>query len=558
MLAPLFLAGAAILAGGYLIYSRILDRKFNVSGSHRVPAETEYDGVDYVPTRAPILFGHHFASIAGAGPIVGPIIAAMAFGWLPAFIWILVGAILIGGVHDYAALMASIRHRGRSIGEMAGRIVSPATKKIFLSFIWLTLIYVLVVFLDLTATTFAGNGGVATSSIIFIGLAILFGLSIYRLRLRTWIGSLIFVPLVFVAIFVGQEIPIRATSLPVIAGSTTRTWSLILVVYCYLASVTPVWVLLQPRDYLSSFLLYALVVASGIGLLFGGFDIQYTPCLSFNSPIGPLFPILFVVIACGAVSGFHSVIASGTTAKQLASEQDVKKIGYGAMLTEGVVALIALSTVIMLGMSSQVVADYGAHKLSPLGVFAAGIGRFAEVYGIPARIGSAFGALAISTFLLTTLDTVTRLGRFLFHELFGVRQVGARFLTSLAALVVPVIFVFLTFHDAQGNVLPVWKAVWPVFGATNQLLAGLTLLVLTVWLRRQGQRGLFVSLPMVFMFLVTLSGLAYLVVGGKQNGLVEGIAIALFMLAIVMIALGIRALRRINGTPAAETVRLGS
>ncbi len=543
MLALLFLAGTAVLLGGYVVFGRILDRKFDASAAHPTPATTEYDGVDFVPTRTPILFGHHFASIAGAGPIVGPIIAAMAFGWLPAFLWILIGTTLIGGMHDYSALMASIRHGGRSIGDVAGRVVSPLTQKIFLWFIWLTLIYVLVVFLDLTATTFVGNGGVATSSILFIALAILFGLFIYRFKLPTWAGSLIFVPLVFAAIFVGQQIPIHASSLPAVAGSATKTWSLILVVYCYLASVTPVWALLQPRDYLSSFLLYALVLISAGGLLFGGFDLQYPPFLTFNSGIGPLFPILFVVIACGAVSGFHSVIASGTTAKQLSSERDVKRIGYGAMTTEAVVALIALATVIMLSMDSDIVAGYGAHQLTPLGVFAAGVGSFVKVFGIPAELGTAFGALAISTFLLTTLDTVTRLGRFLFNELFGVRQIKARFLTSLTALAAPTALIFVTFHDAQGNVVPVWKAVWPVFGATNQLLAGLTLLILTVWLRRQGRRGLFVVLPMIFMFVVTLSALAYLVAGGSQNGLVEGIAIALFLLAIVMICLGIRALR---------------
>jgi carbon starvation protein len=517
MLALIFLGGVAVLVGGYIVYGRFLDRRFDVSPERPVPSRTEYDGVDYV--------------------------AAMAFGWLPAFLWILIGTVLIGGVHDYTALVASIRHRGRSVGEMTRSIISPAAQKIFIAFIWLALIYVLVVFLDLTASTFTAAGGVATSSILFIGLAVLFGFAIYRLRLPTWLGTLVFVPLVFVGIFVGQKLPLAASSLPVIAGSPARTWTLLLLAYCYVASVTPVWILLQPRDYLSSFLLYATVVASGAGLLFGGFPLRFEAFQGFSTSLGPIFPILFVTIACGAVSGFHSIVSSGTTAKQLGNERDVKRIGYGAMAAEGVVALIALATVAMLAAGGETVAAYKANQLSATAIFARGMGRFTEVFGIPSTLGTAFGALAISTFLLTTLDTCTRLGRFLFQEFFGIERVQARFLSSLATLAMPTLFAFLTFHDPQGNVVPVWKAVWPVFGATNQLLAGLTLLVVTVWLHKLGKRGAFVIVPMVFMLAVTLSSLAYLVVGARQNQLVEGISIALFVLAVVMVALGLRALR---------------
>ncbi len=556
MLALLFLGGTAILLGGYLIYGRFLDRKFEIKPDRVMPSASEYDGVDYVPARTPILFGHHFSSIAGAGPIVGPIIAAMAFGWLPAFLWILVGMTMIGGVHDYTALVASIRHRGQSIGEIARTVISPTTQKIFLAFIWLTLIYVLVVFLDLTATTFAANGGVATSSVLFIALAILFGLSIYRLKMPPLMGTLIFVPLVFLSVYIGGRLPIEAGQLPALAGSATKTWTLILIVYCYVASVTPVWILLQPRDYLSSFLLYGTVAAAGVGLLLGGFDLSFPHFLGFESAIGPMFPILFVTIACGAVSGFHSVIASGTTAKQLAKEPDVRKIGYGAMTAEGVVALIALATVIMLASGGEIAEAYRAHKLSATQVFASGMGRFAQVFGIPAKLGSAFGALAISTFLLTTLDTSTRLGRFLFHEFLGIRNVQARFLSALATLIVPAIFVLVTFHDAEGNVLPAWKAIWPVFGATNQLLAGLTLLVITIWLRRLGHRGWFVILPMIFMFAVTLTSLVMLVASGRQNTVVESISLALILLSLVMIGLGLRALRGSFGSqPAAGRTR---
>ena len=542
MLAVLFLTGALALLGGYILYARKLDRIFDVSGERPTPAETEYDGIDYVPARAPVLFGHHFSSIAGAGPIVGPIIAALAFGWLPAVAWILLGTIFIGGMHDYAALMASIRNRGRSIGEVARGVISPTAQKILLAFIWLTLIYVLIVFLDLTATTFTADGGVATSSIIFILLAVLFGLSIYRLRVPLWAGSLIFVPLIFAAIHVGQKLPIEAAALPqLVEGMPGKTWVVFLVIYCYCASVTPVWILLQPRDYLSSFLLYGTVLASALGLLFGGFDVAFPAFIACTAPIGPLFPVLFVTIACGAISGFHSVIASGTTAKQLRREGDAKVIGYGGMVAEGWVALIAVASVIILSGSGDLVRRYNAHEVSAIGIFTAGMGRFVEVLGLPAELGRKFGGLAISTFLLTTLDTCTRLGRFLLHELFGIRGVRARYLSSLLTIILPALFVFMPFRDAAGNLVPAWKAIWPVFGTANQLLAALGLLVIAVWLKRQGKPTLFVILPMMLLFAVTLTSLIQIILSGTQSRPVEMIAGLLFILTIGMVAMALRA-----------------
>ncbi|MCK4413707.1 MAG: carbon starvation protein A [Candidatus Eisenbacteria sp.] len=549
MLAGIFIGGTVLLLTGFFFYARKLERILGVTGERETPAVTEYDGVDYVPARAPILFGHHFASIAGAGPIVGPVIAGLAFGWLPALAWIILGTVLIGGMHDYTTLIASIRHRGRSIGEVARAVISPGAQKILLGFIWLTLIYVLVVFLDLTATTFTADGGVATSSMIFIALAVLFGLAIYRLRLSIPIASLIFVPLIFLAVYVGQQAPFDPGLLPRLGDSVhladpTKTWIVILVLYCYLASVMPVWMLLQPRDYLSSYLLYATVLLSAVGLLLGGFAVTYPAFIAFNTPAGPLFPILFVTIACGAVSGFHSVISSGTTAKQLGKEREAKTIGFGAMTAEGIVALIALATVILLASDGAIAAGYRAHEVSAIGVFTAGMGRFAAVVGIPPELGAKFGGLAISTFLLTTLDTCTRLGRFLLHEFFGIRKVSARYLSSLITIALPALFVLLPFKDAQGNPVPAWKAVWPLFGTANQLLAGLGLLIVSVWLRRQGQRAWWALIPMVFMFAITFTSLASLILGGTQSRLIELIAVALFVLALVVIALGLRVMGR--------------
>jgi len=559
MLALLFIAGTVGLFAGYRFYSPLLERLLGVTGETPTPAVTQRDGVDYVPARAAILFGHHFSSIAGAGPIVGPVIAGMAFGWLPAFAWILLGAVLIGGVHDYATLVASIRHDGRSIGEVARSVISPSAQKILIAFIWLTLIYVLVVFLDLTATTFVADGGVATSAIFFMVLAILFGVAVYRLRMRVLIATLIFVPLLFVAVFVGEALPIQSSSLPVLWGDAAAWqpaifWSLILTIYCYIASVLPVWVLLQPRDYLSSYLLYGSVLACGIGLLFGGFSFAFPALTGFESEIGPLFPALFVTIACGAVSGFHSVISSGTTAKQLAQERDARRIGYGAMIVEGVVALIALCTVVMLARDSELVNAYKTNKVSAIGVFSAGMGRFVEVFGLRYEFGAKFGGLAISAFLLTTLDTCCRLGRFLFHEFFGIRSLKARFATTALVVALPMIFLLLPFHDAQGNPVPAWKAIWPVFGTANQLLAGLGLLIVTVWVRRQGKPVAWVAVPMVFMFVITLTSLVTVVAGGTQGRVVNIVAVLLFVLSVVIIAMGAR---KLAGRPARGAVTSG-
>jgi len=348
---------------------------------------------------------------------------------------------------------------------------------------------------------------------------------------------------------VGQLLPIAPEAMRALGGAVGvadagKVWSLILLGYCYLASVTPVWILLQPRDYLSSFLLFAAVLASAAGLLFGGFGIEYPAFTGFQAPIGPLFPVLFVTIACGAVSGFHSVISSGTTAKQLARERSAKTIGYGAMVAEGIVALIAVATVAMVAREGSIAAAYRGLTVTPVEVFSAGMGCFTEVFGIPASLGAKFGGLAISTFLLTTLDTCTRLGRFLFHEFFGIRNLKARYLSSLLVVALPALFVFLPFYDATGRPVPAWKGIWPVFGSANQLLAGLGLLVVFVWMRKQGQRALWAAVPMVFMIAITLTSLGMSILSGTQTRLVVAIAALLFLLGVVTIVLGIRALPR--------------
>ncbi len=461
MLALVFVSCAVVFCVAFFTYGRFLERRFDVDDSRPTPSHTDYDGVDRVPAHPAVLFGHHFSSIAGAGPIVGPIVAALAFGWAVPLVWVLLGAIFIGGVHDFSALMASVRNQARSIADIARDSLSPLAYRLLMLFMWLALVYVLTVFTDLTATTFIQDGGVATSSWLFLGLALTFGMCVYRWRIPVLVASLVFVPLVFVCTWIGQLIPIPADWLARTVGwEPVKIWSVVLIFYCLVASVTPVWILLQPRDYLSSFLLYASVLAGLLGIVLGGFPVQFPAFITWNAEgVGPIFPILFITVACGACSGFHSLVASGTSSKQIDRESHARTVGYGAMLVEGLVAVIALTTVMMVASSDSL------RGTSPTVVYANGLSRFAGVLGIPEKIGFSFGLLALSTFILTTLDTATRLGRYIFEEFFQLRGGWSRYAATAATLALPLVFAMVDLRDAQGNPLPAWKAIWPVFGA---------------------------------------------------------------------------------------------
>lgn len=531
MLTFVFIGAIFIFIAAYFFYGRFLEKRFEINDKHATPSHTDYDGVDWVPTHPAILFGHHFSSIAGAGPIIGPIIAALAFGWAPALLWILIGAIFIGGVQDFSALAASMRRQGRSIAQIARETMSPAAFRLLLTFIWLSLVYVLAVFTDLTADTFVNDGGVATSSLMFIALAIVFGLSVYRMKLRIKNASFFFVPLVFAAIWAGQRLPIPVENLAALIGANPKkAVSMALMVYCFTASTMPVWLLLQPRDYLSSFLLLASVLGGFLGILCGHFPIVYPAFKAWNDPqLGGLFPMLFITIACGACSGFHALVSSGTTSKQLDKESDARKIGYGAMLVEGLVGVIGVIIVAMLPLNGALSGK------PPMIIYASGMSGFFEICGASAQTGFAFGLLAISAFILTTLDTATRLGRYIFEEFFGLKGGSMRYLATLATLILPIILVSITLHDAAGHPIPAWKAIWPLFGASNQMLAGLALLVITVWMRKSGKPIAFVLLPMLFMFCVSVWSLLMLI-GRYRFSLIGIIAILLLLPAALLLA----------------------
>jgi len=567
MLAIILTTAIVLFVLAYRFYGSWIAGKLNLEDTHAVPSEYMYDGTDYVPAKTPVLFGHHFSSIAGAGPIVGPILAALFFGWLPAVIWIVLGSIFVGGVHDFGSMVASIRHKARSIAELAKDYMTPLSFRLFMVFIWFTMVYVIVVFMDLTAVSFidvrdatgvetAQGTGVAVASGVFILLAILLGIVNNRTNVPVWASTLIFVPALLLAIGLSAEIHSDGSYIPAIFADPKHMWILLLLVYCLIASVTPVWILLQPRDYLSSFLLYITVLGGGIGILVGTFTgavsatwpavvDPHDPVFQQVAHLGPLFPILFITVACGACSGFHSVVSSGTTAKQLRCESDARRIGYGGMLVEGVVAIIALGTVMGLTFSAD------ALRGDPVGLFSHGIGRFFATMGVPPHLGTMLGLLALSTFLLTTLDTCTRLARYVLQEFFGWdnAQARVRWTATVITLILPAIMAFMTYTTASGQSIPVWRAIWPVFGATNQLLAGLALLAVTVWLKRTGRSWIFAGLPMVFMVGMTLTATVMLILSDTTAVPVRVISAFLFVLGALMVVEAFRSLRKPNLPP---------
>ena len=519
---PLILLSSCILCFlAYRFYGKFLTDRCKLNDDQITPAVEKEDGVDFSPTRASVLFGHHFSSIAGAGPIVGPILAAMYFGWGPTWVWILVGAILVGGVHDFGSTLMSVRNGGRSIADTMRGLVGESAGKLFMIFVILALVYVIIVFLDLTANTFAKQPAVATASGWFISVAIIFGFLMRSGKFTLGQLALIFFPLTFAGLAVGHYFPMVELD--------KSLWICLTLGYCFIAAVLPVGLLLQPRDFLSAGFLYAILGIGLIGMLFSGETIQMPAFSGWESDkLGMLVPFLFITVACGACSGFHSIVSSGTTSKQIKKESDVRRISYGGMLIEGVLAVFAMGCVAVLTMGER---EAGG---TPVGIFAAGAAKFFGAVGIPTNLGAEFAMLAISTFLLTTLDTCTRLTRFLIEELFSWRNEASRYLGTAIALALPCLLVFQQFPGADGTLQPAWKAIWPLFGATNQLLAALALLTFVVFLKASRVGYGFALLPAVVMIVMPMTALALMVQKFGLSTLLGGTAAAMFVLGMFL------------------------
>ncbi len=525
----LILISVIVFLIAYTTYGAYLSKKWGIDIKRKTPAHTLNDGVDYLPAKAPVLLGHHFSSIAGAGPIVGPIGAAI-FGWLPVFLWIIIGSIFFGGVHDMGALFASVRHDGKSLGEVIGHNIGSLGRVLFSIFSWLTLLLVVAAFTNIVAGTFVTVPEAATASILFIAIAVGFGILVYRRGVSLKVGSVIGVLLLVLCIYLGTLFPINLSK---------EMWMYILLGYIFVASVTPVWILLQPRDYLNSFLLYAMLLGGVIGIIIANPVITLPAVTGFSVEGKMMFPMLFVIVACGAISGFHSLVGSGTTSKQIDSEKDIKLIGYGSMLIEGVLAVIALITIAYI--SADKVAELGGN---PVTIFSNGLGNFMSSLGIPVEVGTSFTALAISAFALTSLDTATRLARFIFQEAFNVKgktpSKPVKILTN--RFVATGITVFLGGALAFNG----WKSIWPIFGSANQLLSAIALLALSIWLKSMGKEHRMASIPMVFMFGVTLFALVQLIFANLSNPILLIFSISLFALAIVLIVQAVMAFIRIE------------
>lgn len=560
----IIVAAIILLVIGYITYGSWLAKQWGIDPKRPTPAVTVNDGVDYVAAKPAVLMGHHFSSIAGAGPINGPIQASV-FGWLPVFLWCVLGGIFVGGLHDFGSLFASVRHGGKSIGEIIGDTMGKRAKTLFLIFALLVLILVIASFVNVVAGTFftkteeisglfttgdavTGNQTTAMVSVLFIILAIIYGLLTNRAGLKTVPATIIGLVGAVAAILLGLNVGLVAS----------RTmWIVLIGLYITVASLVPVWILLQPRDYLSSFLLYAMMIIAIFGIIFsaiaGTAHFQLQAFTGWSTKLGTLFPVLFITVACGACSGFHSLIASGTTAKQLDNEAHTKPIGYGAMLIESALGIISLIAVGMV-FDKYTAGSFG----SPSAAFAGGI---ATMFGADTssvyKIIYALLTLAVSVFALTSLDSGTRLSRYMFSELFlkegeaswkdatGFRKFMAYPLTgTLIMVVIGCVLGGLSLSQ-----------IWGLFGAANQLLAGLALLAVAAWLGNIGKNNKMFIIPMIFMLCATLTSLVMTIckkIAMISAGMAWGdwfqliFALAMVVLAVILVVEGIQTFSRIS------------
>lgn len=541
MMNGLTIVGLAIVVfvAAYAGYGRWLVKTWGIDPRAKTPAVKYEDGQDFAPASRFTVFSHQFSSITGAGPVTGPIIAAM-FGWAPALLWLLVGGVFFGAVQDFTALYASVKNEGKSMGMLIEQYVGKTGRRLFLLFCWLFTLLVLAAFADIIANTFNGmtkagapnvpGAQAASISMLYIFVAMGFGFFIRKVNPSGVVKFLVAVVLVLAMFAVGMQFPLYFDA---------QTWRYVTFGYCFIASVLPMWLLMEPRDYLSAFLLLGMVFGGVVGVIVANPSINMPAFVGFEVNGKSLFPILFITIACGAVSGFHSLVSSGTSSKAIAKEDDMLPVGYGAMLVESLLGVVAL--VIACAAASNGVLPKG----TPFQIFAGAISGFFQMFGLPAGVSACVITMCVSALAMTTIDSVARIGRMSFQELFTPSEgekPGAVASLCMNTYFSTVITLFLAFFLCMAG----YMNIWPLFGAANQLLSALVLISLAVFLRTTGRKGWMLYVPMTFMFIVTMTALVMSVAGGiakLQAGsfvpMIDGLqlilALALMTLAVLVV-----------------------
>ncbi|MBD3170160.1 MAG: carbon starvation protein A [candidate division Zixibacteria bacterium] len=521
------------LISGYKIYGRFIDQRLVEPDDHKqTPAHSKNDGVDYSPAKTSLLFGHHFSSIAGAGPIVGPLLGVMYFGWLAASLWIAIGSVFIGAVHDYLSLMVSVRNGGSSIADVAQLTLGKRSKTIFAVFLWLTLLLVIAIFGIVTAKTFVSQPEIVIPTFGLIFVAMVFGTLVYKRGVNIVVGTIVAIGMLALLLYIGNKFPVILPD-KILGMSSAIFWFWVLMIYALFASILPVWFLLQPRDYLSTSMLFIGLGLGYLGLVLTRPVMNAPSFVSFTSAKGdPLWPMLMVIIACGAVSGFHSLVSGGTSSKQLDKERKGKIIGYGAMITEAVLAILVVTIAAgaLIWDPSAVKSEFGYQYLmgaggGPIVAFATGYGKFlSSIPGFTMVAGVFIGMLMLNAFVITTLDTSTRLARFLIGELFGFKGLGNRWTATIITILLA------AYLGASGS----YSQIWPVFGATNQLVAALALIVVSSYLVGIRKPRIYTVIPAIFMLVTTIAALIYQMVGffGEQQYVLGVLSIILTLLAL--------------------------
>ena len=536
------LIAIVVLGAGYLFYGRWLANKWGLDPKAKTPAFTHEDGQDYVPSSKLTVFAHQFSSIAGAGPVTGPILASV-FGWVPVLLWLLIGGLFFGAVQDFGALYASVKNDGKSMGMIIEKYIGRTGRKLFMLFCWLFTLLVMAAFTDMVAGTFVGKGvegatdatnyansAAASISMLFIVVAIIFGLIQKKVgKMKEWVRAIVAIGLLVVMFVIGMQLPIYATK---------TTWIYIVMAYLFLASVMPMWLLMEPRDYMTTFMLLGMIIGAVVGVIAEHPTMKLNAFNGFNVDGSYLFPTLFVTIACGAVSGFHSLVSSGTSSKTISNEKDMPMVGYGAMVVEsllGVVALVVVGAVAVNGTKPDG---------TPFSIFSTGVAGFFEKFGIPVQVATVFMTMCVSALALTSLDSVARIGRMSFQELFygdttdtSKMPVWQKVLTNkYFATIITLFFGYLLTLGGYNNI-------WPLFGSANQLLAALVLIALAVFLKTTGRTGWTLYIPMFAMLAVTFTALIQKTIalvkniaGGQATFLVDGLQ---FIVAILLMVLGV-------------------